>query len=232
MNKLKKIENYGKTYVKKFVNENRDIVLNDWYEGLMFFFGKTFFRGRKDEISTIFLERTKKALTDYNFKKNLRHFSHRLLEKKFDQFEVNNHKDRRMVRESIDFIRKIKGYNLTKYVIDNIKKKNVKNCFDELDKIYCIGHKLASLYLRDIVFLYRLEKYIQKDEFNYFQPVDTWVRQIAVKLKIVDEDENNLDVVRDKIIEKTLKSNVSPLLFNAGAWLVGTRSVELLLGEL
>lgn len=232
MNKLKKIEFYGKTYIKKFVNENKNIVLNDWYEGLMFFFGKTFYRGRKDEISTIFLERTKKALTDYDLKRNIHRFNHRLLEKKFDQFEVNNHKDRRMVQESVDFIRKIKSFNLTTYVIDNIKRKNVKNCFKELDSIYCIGHKLASLYLRDIVFLYGLEKYIQKDEFKYFQPVDTWVRQIAVKLEIVDEDENNLDIARDKIIEKTLKFHVSPLLFNAGAWLVGTRSVELLLGEL
>lgn len=229
--KIKKIEDYGLRYVKEFLFgdiQRRNVLYDEWYDALFFFFSKSFYRGRKDEISDKFYERACQTLDEYfwvegdldNF--NSSEFSKRLLKN-----YVNNSVDRRMVCETIEFIKKIPGNNIVKYAVDKIKRDKVTDVFEDLKNIYGIGDKLASLYLRDIVFIYTLPKYIKKEYYIYLQPVDTWVKQVANALWIIEPDDNDNEVVSNKIIKECLRLKVSPLLFNAGAWYCGKHSFKL-----
>ena len=65
------------------------------------------------------------------------------------------------------------------------------------------------------------------------QPVDTWVRWVAARLEIIPSaDYGNNRFVKGEIISACLDAAVSPLLFNAGAWLVGSHGARLLIERL
>jgi hypothetical protein len=92
---------------------------------------------------------------------------------------------------------------------------------------------LRTFYLRDVALLEDMEDTIEAEDYPYFQPVDTWVKRVASSLAIIDErDEDRHSVVKEKIISECLAAEVSPLLFNAGAWMVGAHAYELLIERL
>jgi len=73
--KLQKIEKYGGRYRKEILlasNKKLGIteksIEDDWYAALNFFFGRSFYRGRKDELSTKFKNKTFEVLNDYRLK--------------------------------------------------------------------------------------------------------------------------------------------------------------------
>ena len=90
----------------------------------------------------------------------------------------------------------------------------------------------ASLYLRDIVLLYDLQKFLAIETQKYLQPIDTWVRQVAERLGIIGKNDKDPIAIAEKIVAQCRNHSVCPLLFNAGAWYVGARSFELLLESL
>ncbi len=85
--------------------------------------------------------------------------------------------------------------------------------------IYQIGPKIAAFYLRDLVTLFGLETFVA-DEFQYcLQPVDVWVRKVAITKPI-------LWLRTHRIISSSLKSSACAkstvarhLQFNQGAGL-------------
>lgn len=85
------------------------------------------------------------------------------------------------------------------------------------------------MYLRDINFIYGLEKYLKPEEFKYCQPVDTWVKQVVLKLGIIKSERASVEEIKIAIIDVCFNKRVSPLLFNMGAWLVGAKSFDLLI---
>lgn len=230
-NKLQSIEKYGKQYVSNFVKENKKKLKQDSYEGLLFFFSKVFYRGRKDEISDVFKIRTVEVLNKLRKKGSIYNQIDNL-NKLLAQNKVNNHKDREMVIETLKFISKLKNKNITSYSVQMITNGKVKELFDKLNEIKQIGPKLAGLYIRDIVFLYDLEKYLSIQQKLCCQPIDTWVKQVSLKLGIINKNDKKTDLIATKIIEKCQQNGISPLLFNAGAWYIGARSFELLLETL
>ena len=54
-------EYYTSKIIMKDIN-NKELFTKDWYEALKFFFGKTFYQGRRDTISTNFLNKTIETL--------------------------------------------------------------------------------------------------------------------------------------------------------------------------
>lgn len=235
MSKIKSIEEYGRRYVKRFLKEqvdNRDHFYNDWREALNFLFSKVFYRGRRDELSERFMKATLETLNGLEINKN---YDKQMLDKKLMLNSVNNSRDRRMVFEVLDFIFNLPpSYenNFVKYTVNQIKEGKISDAFSKLNGIYAIGDKLASFYLRDVVLIFELEKYLRPDDFQYCQPIDTWVKQVAVKLDIITSQETETKSVKSAIINACKKSDTSPLLFNAGAWMVGARSFELLIEKL
>lgn len=235
MQKLKSVEEYGRLYQKRFLEQpiaQKDLLLNDWNKALEFMFHKTFYRGRKDELSERFMNATLKTLEQHKPTKN---YNPSLLSKQLLENGVNNGTDRRMVLEVLNFIfKQLDDYenNVVKYTVQKIKTGKTKEVFEALNNIYAIGDKLASFYLRDIILVYGLEKSLQQGDFQYCQPIDTWVKQVAVKLGILPSQDTSIEESKKLITEACHKADISPLLFNAGAWMVGARSFELLVETL
>ena len=130
--KIAVIAAYGKRYIKEPLDNRvrqREQIRKHWYEGLRFFFERSFYRGRRDTLSKRFMEA---AL----------------------------------------------------HVLDKFGGED-------------IGH-----------------------------------RQVAEKIKLVRAGGGSKQDFKDAIIEGCREAGVSPLLFNAGAWMVGSKSFNLLIEKL
>lgn len=232
--KFLSIEQYGKRYVIDILLKQADknTCLNNSYEALKFLFAKSFYRGRRDEISKKFQNRTIKVLDGYYHAGLIKEIDGEELESSLKENLVNNHKDRQMVMAAIKFILQITNHNIVAYSIDMIRNRRTEDIYNQLVDLPQIGPKLASLFLRDIVLVYDLKGFLTIDTEKYMQPVDTWVRQVAEALKVIGKDDKDPITVSEKIVNQCNNHSVCPLLFNAGAWYVGARSFELFLESL
>lgn len=233
-NKFLSIERYGKRYVVDILQKQTDknICVDNSYEALKFFFSKSFYRGRRDEISQEFQDRAIATLDGYYAKGLISEISDEDLECSLRENQVNNHKDRQMVIAVIKFVLNIDNRNIVTFAINEMRNGKTGNIYDQLIGLPQIGPKLASLYLRDIVLLYDLQKFLATETQKYLQPIDTWVRQVVERLGIIGKNEKDPIAISEKIVAQCRNHSVCPLLFNAGAWYVGARSFELLLESL
>lgn len=228
---LKQIQEYGQRYCEEFLADDtveKSKLLANWYEGLNFFFRKSFYRGRKDEISDVFRKRALEVIQEFDLRNNIRKFKSLEFERLLLEKGVNNRVDRRMICQTIELIKEKGGLNIVAYSVEQIKKGNVSKIYGELCEIFGVADKIATFFLRDLAIVFELEDNISSDDYVYFQPIDTWVRQVAERLRIIDKGENNRVTIKEKIITATLKESVSPLFFNAGAWYIGKHSFDLL----
>lgn len=236
MDEIHKIAEYGKTYRAQYLTDqirDKTAYEDDWFNGLKFFFSKSFFRGRDDSLSQRFMKAAIRAMEE--FKPQLGSaFDKTALESLLKSKGVNNHIDRRMVTATCEFVlTKLERWdrNVVRYAVDEITNGRVASLSNDIRKIHAVKDKLASFYLRDVVLVYDLENLVKPEDYKYYQPIDTWVKQVAYALRLaVPADED--DVVKQKIIDACIAADTSPLLFNAGAWLVGKNSLRLLLERL
>ena len=80
--KIKVIEKYGTVFVERFLRQqirDREKIYRNWYEALKFLLARSFYRGRRDELSTRFLEATLKTLDGLKLNKN---YNQKLLNRK------------------------------------------------------------------------------------------------------------------------------------------------------
>ncbi len=233
--KTKSVEQYGRLYMRRFLQDqitSKDSIHSDWRKALDFLFSKVFYRGRRDELSERFMRATLKTLKEVNLDSG---YDKQILDDLMKSNGVNNHKDRKMVCEVLDFILNLPAsydHNIVKYTIERIESGGIVNIFNELNAIYAIGDKLSSFYIRDTVLVFDLENHLQADDFKYCQPIDTWVKQVAVKLGIISPQEGDIETIKSAIIVGCQEASTSPLLFNAGAWMVGAKSFDLLIEQL
>jgi endonuclease III len=234
--KLKSVAEYGERYVQEYLSDAKvrhAEITSDPLEALRFWFGKSFMRGRNDTLSTKFKNQAFETLRTY---KNLDDIDLSALEGRLAEHGVNNPGDRRMVKESISFARnRLQEYdrNMFNWATALIRTGRADKAYQELTTLYEIGDKLATFYLRDVVLVEDAEDCIDAGGQAYVQPVDTWVRRVAQRLEIVDADRpGNKFSIKRKIISECLASDVSPLLFNAGAWMVGAHGSRLLIERL
>ncbi len=227
-------DEYGERYKKEVMDAAKwtpELLSGDWFPALEFWFNKSFYRGRRDSISENFMKKAMVMITRFG-KNKLFDIPNEVMEKSLVEEGVNNHIDRKMVIQTLGFIRRLDDHNIATYCSSAIQQNQTKILFDELQSIYGIGPKLASLFLRDICFVYTLEL-TDKQQLICLQPVDTWVRQVAVELGIpgCTQETHEIAIV-EPIVSYCLQNHISPLLFNAGAWYVGARSFNLLLESL
>lgn len=234
--KLKAVEQYGERYVQDYLANARSIhadITSDALEALKFWFGKAFMRGRNDKLSTKFKRLTLEVLENYQ---NLEDIDLTDLESRLAEHGVNNSGDRGMVAGSIRFAcSTLQAYdgNVFNWALALIQSGRASEAYWALQGIYEIGDKLATFYLRDVTLLESAESSIHSQDYQYFQPVDRWVRWVAARLEIIPSaDYGNNHFVKGEIINGCLAADVSPLLFNAGAWLVGAHGARLLIERL
>lgn len=241
---VKKIAKYGDKFVEKHLILAFDIglMLRDWWQGLQYFLHYSFFQGRADTIS-IKVEKTAMnilkryiagkstnaliRLSKGNFAKIRKE-----LKQVIGKRKIGKGRDIDMVISILNFASKLKEKNIVKYSISKIKKGELKSHFYELQTIISIGPKIASLYLRDLVWMYSLERLISKDDLVYLQPVDTWVRKVAFKTGIIDDIKLSDTQVRQKIVEACQNLDISTIKFNQGAWYVRYYAFDIVLENL
>jgi hypothetical protein len=232
--KLKKIEFFGDRFKQEYRGVNdKDKLLNDWKYSLEFFFDHSFMRGRNDELSIKFEEIAIGVLKNTIFEDI--NYDLELLDKQLLEAGVNNHGDRIMVIESIKFIKNIENNNITAHFVKKLKISE-KEAYDELIQIKYVADKIITFYFRELCWKFE----IKIKDYGLIFPIDTWVKQIINRLKILDEkilsDEElkkvNNEEVKEKTIKICLENDINPLKFNAGIWYLGKHSLEILLDNL
>jgi len=147
--------------------------------------------------------------------------------------ETGKTRDNAMVISTLQFVVKLKDLNILRYSINKIKAYELPKLDEELRKIYQVGEKTSSLFLRDTVFFYDLKKYLDNEDYEILQPVDTWVYQMAQKLNIIDKD-MKIDELKEKryiLTQAAFEADVSPIEFNQGLWYLATHAIDLLISE-
>lgn len=243
-NLVRQIARFYKSYESELLKEKiRD--KNDYLESpksaLFFVLSYSFYQGRRDEISSMFEERAKTALEFFLENNNVLLYSSPRITKKenlrtkykglydlLKQNKVNKEGDRLMVISLVNFIQFNNEKNILHLLIEQIKSKKIAEAYRNLDGIWSIGPKIASLILRDVVYIYELESYLSEEEYYFLQPIDTWVHNLSKRIELVNTDKIYRDEAKD-ITDKCFEFRVNPIHYNQGVWYVGANSLKILL---
>lgn len=240
----KEISKYHKNYEYEFLKEritNKDAYLKTPKDALFFILSYSFYQGRRDEISSKFEEKAKNTLASFLKTNNTlststsRIIHKNNLKKEYEELcsllkknGVNKEGDRLMVVSLVNFIQYNTEKNILKFIIEKIRAKKINEAYENLDGIWSIGPKIASLILRDIVYIYKLEKYLDKKDYYFLQPIDTWVHKISQKIGLVNKDKIYKNEAKD-ITNKCFEFGVNPIHYNQGAWHIGANSLQIVL---
>lgn len=241
---IKQIARFYKNYEGKFLKErirNKNDYLEYPKSALFFILSYSFYQGRRDEISLRFEERAKTTLESFLGNNNvLPYSSPRITDKdnlrtkykglydSLKQNKVNKEGDRLMVISLVNFIQFNNEKNILHFLIEQIKSKKVAEAYRNLDGIWSIGPKIASLILRDVVYIYELENYLDREDYYFLQPIDTWVHNLSKSIGLVDRDKIYRGEAKD-ITDKCFELEVNPIHYNQGAWYIGSNSLQILL---
>lgn len=243
-------ERFEKEYLSKEFLRKKGVdiekVFEDWWEALKFFLTRIFYQGRRDEISekveTTVLEVLREFFNDpskrdENFQSLMSenwYGLRRCLEEKIGKGKIGRGRDVDMVVDTLRFISRIQDKNIVNYSIRMINQGRIEELWNGLQKSKCkngirsIGEKIASLYLRDLVTVFHFEDKIPLNEQKYLQPLDTWVLQVIKRIGIREGNNENSDIIRQRIIEKCQQAGKSAIRFNEGAWYIGRHSFDIL----
>jgi hypothetical protein len=111
-------------------------------------------------------------------------------------------------------------------------KKRVLPAYLELLAIPGIGPKIAAFLCRDLAWIFGCEERLPASEQLLLQPVDTWIRQIAVlfwpEFKPVEHRQVQVDfLIAARIVSVAQELGQSGVAFNQGSWFYGsTRHCE------
>jgi len=233
-------KNYEFELLKERIGDKNDY-LKFPKSALFFILSYSFYQGRRDEISSIFEERAKTTLESFLGNNNvLLYISPRITDKEnlrakykglydlLKQNKVNKEGDRLMVISLVNFIQFNNEKNILRFLVDQIKSKKIPEAYRTLDGIWSVGPKIASLILRDVVYIYELENYLSDEDYYFLQPIDTWVHNLSKRIELVDNDKIYGDEAKD-ITDKCFEFGVNPIHYNQGVWYVGSNSLKILL---
>ncbi|MFZ2423430.1 MAG: hypothetical protein WBD79_02290 [Anaerolineae bacterium] len=248
MNKrlIESIASYGNKYQERHLSEyNPDLLLKNWWEALDFFFSRACYQGRRDALSKRVYDAVTEVLKpEFGVTTRTANYQRlcqqewKLVEQELRQRigkgKVGKARDIDMVLSTLDFIGHISDLNIVRYSVEQITLGNIDEHYADLQSsrssngITQVGPKIAAFYLRDLVSLYHLEGKVPPASAFCLQPVDVWVEKLARELDIVDDDANQHHI-QTAIIALCQKYEISPLLFNQGAWYVGYYAFEIVL---
>lgn len=237
------ILSYGNRYREEMLYKiyTKDKLLDNWWEALKFFFGRAFYQGRRDPISDkvylaavgVLEAEQSNMFSDY---KNWE-FLKEELEKKIGKGKIGKARDIDMVISTLEYMGKLPNRNIVIHSLERINSGKIFEHYKELQSqfnsegIIQVGPKISSFYLRDVISLFQLENKIPDDLQFYLQPVDVWVRKVAIKIGIAKSDATD-DQIRQVIVKLCQEQRCSPLQFNQGAWYVGNNAFDFLLENL
>lgn len=120
--------------------------------------------------------------------------------------------------------------NIVVWTIKMLKDNHAKDAHDALKTINGIGDKIASLWLSDIAYWFKVKcsknKELKNEELLF--PVDIWVRRTAFSLtgkKKCMENKNDPDTAK-LLTRKCNNNRLSPEKVNMGIWYMGAEIAD------
>lgn len=234
---------FGQRYRKEQLIDRYepDTMLLGWWDALRFFFGRAFYQGRRDDISFLVytaaidvLELAVSHTDGYLDDAQLSELEQQL-HAKIGKGQIGKGGDVKMVISTLRHIRQLPQANIVADSVERIKMGNIGQYYKDIQiavspqtGIYQVGPKIASFYLRDLVTLFNLEQFVPADFQYTLQPVDVWVRRLAITAGMVTHGATD-EAIRQAIVKLTAERGCSPLQFNQGAWYLGYNAFPLLL---
>jgi len=236
------------------VGANKDEYKNklraDWFYALSFLLNRTFFQGRNDELSLIYLKGAISVLQEQlnsGDTQKLLQIKPEDLENRLKEDGVDKNTDRQMVIGAINFIRKNLGqygYSIVDYVLSYVEQgRSLREVYNKITKIKGINDKTATFFFRELMFV--LEKSVGADDRIFLQPIDTYVREYAKNSGMVSDFlsynyipstelkhglaiKNDIDFyVKRAIVYFSQEANVSSIKANQGIWAKESKRVRI-----
>jgi len=101
---------------------------------------------------------------------------------------------------------------------------NIQTPFNILTMIRGIGPKIASFYLRDLVYIMNIDLANIQNR-TLLQPIDTWVKR-TVEILTNDENMNNRQQIAEWVVSNCLENNINPERVNMGMWFFCSQIVK------
>jgi len=252
--KMRKVAEFSNQYIAQVLKPEvkTNSLLNDWFEAFFWFAGRAFYRGRRDELSSQFLNGAKHGILNFlENKKNIerliklkeagflddskswegspivKEIRSLAIDKENNRRPVNNINDRKLLRGALKFLLELEDsdYNVTKYTNDKINNGNTSELYKEILDIDYYGDKTACFYLRDMICIFELP--MRESDYEFIQPIDTWVKQVSERIGLISRDESKRpnNIVKQKINEACIKFKISPIEYNQGAWYIGKKGL-------
>ncbi len=224
-------------YGRQTKEDLQEQLIHNRWEALKFFFGRAFFQGRSDKVSERVYVTAMGAL-EAESDLAAKCFAGRDLDLLGDALrkviglgKVGKGGDIKMVISTFDHVSKLPAQNIVAHSLAAIVAGEIGRQYEELQVIFQVGPKIASFYLRDVVSLFNLESAVPDDFQFCLQPIDVWVKKLAMKTGMVVDGDSDNDV-RQAIVRVCGEYGCSPLQFNQGAWYAGYYAFDLLLETL
>ena len=242
---VKAIASNADRYCVENLTEDPGGLETDWWQAFDFFLGRACYQGRADKQSDRVYEHAAQVLAplfsdvqrDRNYEsqkgEDWKEVKTQLRER-IGKDKVGKARDVDMIISALKFIGALPNKNIVAYSVEKIKGGQLQLHYKELQRgevptgITQVGPKIAAVYLRDVVSLFKLTDSIDNSSAFCLQPVDTWVSQIAAKLGIVHENADK-ETTQHAIVKMCEEQKISPIRFNQGAWYTGNHAFELLL---
>jgi hypothetical protein len=250
---LRSVAELGKSYHDEHLADSvkgRDALLSDWWSALLFWFNRSFYQGRRDSLSTEMKTRAVATLNNIlgeelsEKRRRLVHLEKKLwltaegweregnpLQKALRASHVNKRGDRLLVISSLGLATELRDLNIVAWAVGKAQIGRISEAHRRLDDLHSVGEKIASVFLRDVVDVFDLRSFVSPDDAVLLQPVDTWVRQVAVKVELVDK-ESGYRETRQAIVAGCQRLHVDPIRFNQGAKYLGAHALDIALEHL
>lgn len=254
----------GELYCRRYVDAPdgwaRENIEAHWWAALRFFFDHTFMQNRRVETSERLTKLTVDTLDSRlhpsrDSKAAYQSLLTAVRENRLDSLlppetaqgvdgyksdaQLNNKRDRRMVREVLTYIvGEPEPRNIYDAITSHLRapgnhEQNLAETSRFLRTFHGVGDKIAPFVIQDVALLNRKTNVIPQSlpatAFRFAFPIDTLIRQVASSLGCHGADEMDDEGIKDYFIALALENGLYPPLCAAALWYLAANSTEVLI---
>ena len=218
--------------------KRRSDIEKHWFDALQFFLSKVFYGRLHDNRMLEYFWYAYKVLDCDRLHLLKPNFSPDHLDLQMEREGVKNRHDRHMVIDSLSMARNLDLWdnNIASFTLDRIRNGKITEVYKALIHkghrgLHGIGPKRASVFIRDVVMIWKLEQHVNTDDdFITCVPIDTHFQQTCERVGLRPErnkahsgilSEQDVRSLARQITHACNLEEVSPFYFDVGAWMVG-----------